>query len=467
MVCRQETRDMNTIQLRSYQEDGARLIRESYAQGKRAPLYVLPTGGGKTILFSFVSHAAASKGNRVLILSHRIELVDQISEALSATDTPHGFIASGYPNLMRQCMIASVPTLLRRLESIPEPQLIIVDEAHHSTSVTWEAILRHWPRAKLLGVTATPVRASGEGLGKIFDYLIVGPSVAELTAAGYLAPARVFAPPTVDTSGLHTRAGDFVANESEALLDKPAITGCAVSHYERLAPGLPALAFCVSVKHAQNVAEQFRTRGHSAMSLDGKTARDVRRGVVADFRRGAIKILASADLFSEGFDVPGVHVGLMLRPTQSLGLYCQQVGRVLRPAEGKTHALILDHCSNTQRFGLPNEPRQWILQGEDRKRKPSTTAVKVCPACFCALPPRMSKCDQCGHQFEAAPRTVEERDGELTEITAEEIARRRERREQGRAQTYEQLLEIERRKQYRPGWARHVYEARQAKRAGI
>lgn len=453
------------IRLRPYQEEGARLIREAYAQRKRAPLYVLPTGGGKTVLFAHVAHAAASKNNRVLILSHRIELVDQISGALAAADTAHGFIAAGYSSAPEQCMIASVSTLLRRLERVSEPQLIIVDEAHHARSETWEHILTRWPRAKLLGVTATPVRTSGEGLGKIFDHLIIGPSVAELTATGYLAPARVFAPPTVDTSGLHTRAGDFVANESEALLDKPAITGSAVKHYERLAMGLPALAFCVSVKHAQNVAEEFRANGHSAMSLDGKTARDVRRGVVADFRRGAIKILASCDLFSEGFDVPGVHVGIMLRPTQSLGLYSQQVGRILRPAEGKTHALILDHCGNTQRFGLPNEPRIWSLEGEDRKRKKPSTAIRICPSCFCALPPRMLRCDQCGHAFEAAPRTVPEREGELTEITADDLERRRARREQGRAQTLEQLLEIERQRGYKPGWARHIFAARGGHRA--
>lgn len=454
-----------SVELRDYQIKVEALIREAFGGlKKRAPLVVLPTGSGKTVLFSHIAHGAAEKGNRVLILSHRIELVDQISAALTAADTEHGFIAADYPRAVRQCMVASVPTLLRRLDSIPSPQLIIVDEAHHARSQTWEAILKHWPQTKLLGVTATPVRASGEGLGKIFDHLIVGPSVAELTDAGYLAPARVFAPPTVDTSGLHTRAGDFVANESEDLLDKPAIIGSAVRHYERHGPGLPALVFCVSIKHARNVAEQFRAAGHSAMSLDGGTAKEVRRGVVADFRRGAIKVLASCDLFSEGFDVPGVHVGIMLRPTQSLGLYSQQVGRILRPAEGKTHALILDHCSNTQRFGLPNEPREWSLEGEERKKKPLSHAVKVCPGCFCALPPRMSRCDQCGYVFEAAPRVVPEREGELEEITPEDIARRHARREQGKAQTLEQLLEIERRKGYRPGWANHVFQARQAKR---
>lgn len=455
----------DSIKLRTYQLEGAQRIREAFKAGKRAPLYVAPTGSGKTALFSFIAHGAAAKGNRVLVLSHRIELVDQISEALTRAATAHGFIAADYPRTIKQCMVASVPTLLRRLDKVPEPQLIICDEAHHAAAKTWRKIVTRWPRAKIIGVTATPVRASGEGLADLFDCLILGPSVAELTEMGYLAPARVFAPPTVDASGLHTRAGDFVTNEAEELIDKPAITGDALAHYRRHADGKPALAFCVCVAHAHHLAEQFRAAGYSAMALDGTTAKEVRRGVVADFRRGAIQILASADLFSEGFDVPGVHVGIMLRPTQSLGLWRQQMGRILRPCEGKTHAILLDHTGNSMRHGLPDTPHQWALDGEDRKRKTDTTAVKVCPQCFCALPTQAKKCDQCAFEFIAAPRQIEEREGELHEISAEDIAKRHARREQGRAQTLEALLEIERRKGFRPGWALHVYQARQAKRA--
>jgi DNA repair protein RadD len=451
------------ITLRPYQAAGKQAIRASFGAGKRAPLYVLPTGGGKTCLFAAIAHGAATKGNRVLILSHRIELVDQISDALTVADTPHGYIAASYAYVDHPCMIASVPTLARRIEGIPKPQLIIVDEAHHARAALWESILQHWPKAKLLGVTATPVRASGEGLGKIFDDLIVGPSIAELTPQ-YLAPARVFAPPTVDTSGLHTRAGDFIAAESEELIDKPAITGDAVAHYEKHARGLPALAFCVSVQHAKNTAEQFRAAGYAAMELDGGTAREIRRGVVADFRAGRIKVLTSCELFSEGFDCPGVHVGIMLRPTQSLGLHCQQIGRILRPCDGKEHAIMLDHVGNTGRHGLPNEERKWSLDGEDRKKGKTTAAVKVCPQCFRALPPRTMVCTECGYEFDIQPREVEEREGELREITAEELAKRRARVEQGRAQSLEELRELGRSKGYKPGWAERVWGAREAKR---
>ena len=452
------------ISLRPYQSAGIASIREAFGPlRKRAPLYVLPTGGGKTVTFATIAHGAAEKGNRVYILSHRVELVDQISDALDVTNTPHGYIAAGYPSRSHACMIASVPTLLRRLENIAPPDLLVVDEAHHAVSQTWTRVLTYWPNARLLGVTATPLRASGEGLGKIFDHMIIGPSVAELISQGYLAPARVFAPPGVDTSVLHTRGGDFIASESEALLDTPSVTGDALSHYRKHADGLPALAFCVSVRHAKHLAEQFRSTGYSAMELDGGTPREIRRRVVSDFRAGHIKVLTSCDLFSEGFDCPGAHVGIMLRPTQSLALHCQQIGRVLRPCEGKTHAIILDHAGNTQRHGLPDTSREWTLDGQDRTPKKKSISVKVCPSCWSALPPTRSRCDQCGFEFVGKPRELDEREGELTEITPEMIARRAERREQGMAQSLEALREIARRKGYAPKWADHVWNARQKK----
>ena len=457
------------ISLRPYQCAGIEAIRRAFAAGKRAPLYVLPTGGGKTVMFAHVAHGAAAKGNRVLILSHRIELVDQISDALTASDTSHGFIAAGYPDTPAACMIASVPTLLRRLERVPEPALIVVDEAHHSRSKTWTAILERWPHARRLGVTATPVRASGEGLGTLFDDLILGPTVAELTALGHLAPVRVFAPETVDTSGLHVHSGDYQTAESEQLMDKPAIIGSALAHYEALARGLPAIVFCVSVSHAEHVAEQFRAAGHPAVALNGGTERGIRRGVVADFKAGKIRVLVGADLFNEGFDSGGIQVGIMLRPTQSLGLHCQQLGRVLRPAPGKERALILDHVGNTSRLGLPDTEREWTLAGQDRKRNAAKTqAVKICPACYCAMPPTAQTCPECKHVFTGKPREVEEREGELHEVTPEEVARRQARREQGRSDTLEALIELGRQRGYgkAEAWARHVWEARQRRRAG-
>ena len=451
------------LALRPYQIEGVERIRAAFSQGKRAPLYALPTGGGKTVIFSHIAHGAAAKGNRVLILSHRIELVDQISAALAESDTPHGFIAAGYSDEVRQTMVASVQTLIRRLDEVPEPQLIIVDEAHHSRAATWESVLTRWPKSRLLGVTATPVRASGEGLGKIFDELIVGPTTAELIQLKFLSQPRVFIPSTIDTSGLHRRGGDFVTSEAEALMNRPVITGSALAEYEKFANKMPAMAFCVSVSHAHAVAEQFRTAGHAAVALDGGTEREIRRGIVTDFHAGTIRVLTSCDLFSEGFDIPGVHAGILLRPTDSLGLYLQQVGRILRVAKDKTHALILDHVGNTQRHGLPTDERQWSLDGVD-KTKSNVAPIKVCPACFCAMQSTATHCPECAFEFKGKPREVAEREGELEELTPEALEKRRARIEQGRAQSLEDLIEIGRQRGYKPAWAFHVHAARGARK---
>lgn len=466
------------ITLRPYQSEGIQQIRDAFGRGARAPLYVLPTGGGKTVLFSEIAASSERRGKRVLILAHRVELVDQIVTSLKAFDVAPDIIAAGYIRsygrtraATRPVAVASVQTLARRLDDYQPPTLIVCDEAHHCAGGnTWSDIMRHYSQAKVLGVTATPIRLDGRGLATHFDHLIVGPTVAELISQGYLVKPRVFAPPTVDTSGLHVRAGEYQTAEAEALMDVPTITGDALAHYRKHADTLPALVFCTSVAHAHHVAERFRRDNIAAIALDGGTDRDVRRMAVEDFRARRIQVLASCDLFSEGFDVPGVHVGILLRPTASEGLFRQQCGRILRPAPGKNAAIILDHCNNTMKFGLPDEDREWALTEDatTRKKKPEAS-IRVCPKCFAASPSRSLVCVDCGHVFEVAARQeVREKDGELVELTAEEIQAKRERQARGyemhKATSLAQLKDIERIKGYKPGWALKVFQGRESKR---
>src|SRR5882757_5121427 len=466
------------ITLRPYQNDGIQAIRTAFATGSRAPLYVLPTGGGKTVLFSAIAESSEKRGKRVLILAHRVELVDQIVNSLRQFNVNPDVIAAGYgrraggthgfaTRAYHAVSVASVQTLVRRLDAYQDPTLIIVDECHHvSKGGTWSQILSRYKSAKILGVTATPLRLDGRGLASHFDKLIIGPTVADLTAQGYLAPSRIFAPPTVDTSGLHTRMGEFKTDESEALMDAPSITGDALSHYKKHADGLASLVFCTSVAHAHHVAEQFRAANVAAIALDGTTDRDVRRMAVQDFRDGKIKVLTSCDLFSEGFDVPGVQCGILLRPTASVGLFLQQVGRCLRPASGKDRAIILDHVGNTQRFGLPEEDREWELTADVvHHKKLKKPPPRVCPKCFASSPARATVCAECKEPFEVKPRQeLTEKDGELVELTAEQIAKKRERREQGRSRTLAELEAFARMKGYKPGWSKRVWEAREGKK---
>lgn len=247
------------IQLRDYQMAGVEKIRASFRNGCRNVLFQLPTGGGKTVVFCYITENAAKKSNRVLILVHRQELIRQTSTSLSDIGVPHGIIAPGFTPTWDMVQVASVQTLVRRLHKIHPPQLIISDECHHANAGTWRKIFEHFNKARILGVTATPCRLDGSGLGRasggFFDDMVKGPSVAELIDRGFLARPRIYAPPIgADLANLRKKYGEFVGADVVAAIDKPVITGSAVEHYRKLASGVPAIAFCASVAHAEHVA---------------------------------------------------------------------------------------------------------------------------------------------------------------------------------------------------------------------
>lgn len=461
------------IELRDYQtERMVAPVREALIRGFRAPVLVAPTGSGKTRVFSFIVQEATQRGKRIVVLVHRDELVQQVSEALSDVDVKHGFIAAGAHYDRRYLAhVASVMTLVRRLDRVAVPDGVIADECHHAIASTSHGkCLAFWrklnPKLWTIGVTATPERLSGEGLGEMFDTMIVGPTVRELMDAGWLSKYRLFAPETVDLSGLHTRAGDFVRGEVDELMSKPKIIGNVVSHYARICNGAPGVSFSPSVAHAEKVAEQFRAAGFRALSIDGTMAKEVRRGIIGDFRRGALNVLTSCDLISEGMDVPGIHAIMLLRPTQSLALSLQQIGRGLRPAPGKDAAIILDHVGNTARHGLPDADRMWTLEGRAARQAREqdgklSDAVRQCLKCFAISPAAAAKCVDCGEPFPPKPRVVEEIDGELSEIAIAH-ARREAKIAQGLAKDEDSLIELAKMRGYRNPvyWAKHVMAGR-------
>jgi len=449
------------VNLRAYQQRAIADTRAAIAGGSRAPLLVLPTGGGKTIIFSAIAQSAAAKGNRVLILVHRRELIHQASSKLQWIGLDHGIVAAGVPASDAPVQIASVQTLARRLSRIDwQPGLIIIDEAHHATAGQWSRILDHWPNTYRLGVTATPCRLDGRGLRSAFDAMVLGPSVADLTSAGFLSPARIYAPPVVaDLASVRTRAGDYANDQAAAAMDRPTVTGDAISHYQRLAAGQQAIASCCNVKHAVSVCDAFKTAGIAAELLLGGT--QDREKVVTDFAAHRTNVLVTVDVVSEGFDVPAASCAILLRPTQSLGLYLQQVGRVLRPAPGKDAALILDHVGNVTRHGFPDDPRDWSF--DDRMRRSKGTpapSVRTCPECYAAFKPAPI-CPVCGHQCTPIKsRVIRQIAGELQELKRTE--QRTARREQGQARTLQELIHLgQARGMKNPvGWAKHVLYAR-------
>lgn len=454
------------MQLRAYQKRAIDDLRSAFCAGHRAPLLVGPTGMGKTVIITAIANGAAARGRNVLILVHRRELIRQTSQKLQWIGLEHGTIAAGAPITDAPIQIASVQTLARRLSRMTwQPHLIVIDEAHHANAGSWAKILDYWPDAYRLGVTATPCRLDGRGLIDAFDHLVLGPTVADLIDAGFLSPARIYAPPVIaDISSLRRRAGDYANDQAAAAMDRPTVTGNAIEHYQRLADRQQAIAFCCNVKHAVSVCDAFKTAGISAALLLGNTTD--RDDVVADFAAGALRILVTVDVVSEGFDIPAASCAILLRPTQSLGLYLQQVGRVLRPAPGKDAALILDHVGNVTRHGFPEDHREWSLAdgAVQRNQGPAAPSVRTCLECYAAFKPAPI-CPVCGAQ--CAPiksRKIQQLSGELRELKREEVRQRgEERRKQGQARTLQQLIHLgQARGMKNPvGWAKHVYFARQ------
>ncbi len=451
-----------SITLRPYQHQAVAEIREQFRQRHRSVLFVLPTGGGKTVLFSHITRETAARGNRVCVLVHRAELLRQASASLQALDVSHGLIAANRSmDLSQPVQVASVQTLARRLHRIPREffQLLVVDEAHHSNAGTWAKVLDHCHRARVLGVTATPVRCDGRGLGEWYGAMVLGPSPAELTDAGFLAPARVLAPPGPSLQGLRKRMGDFDMKQASEMLSAGQAMGSPLAHYRQHLDGRTAIAFCCSVAHAEAVAELFNNHGIAAASIDGTMDSATREQLLADLGTGRLKVLTSCSLIGEGVDVPSVAGCILLRPTQSVSLHLQMIGRCLRPQDGKT-AVILDHVGNTQRLGHHLEEREWTLEGTPKKDREKAPSVKVCPACFSCMASAKSICPDCGHQFVPERRELEHVEGELVEVQ-----RREAKREQATATTLEQLIDVGKHRGMKNprGWARHVLAARQAK----
>lgn len=343
---------------------------------------------------------------------------------------------------------------------------LLVHNCHHTAAKSWAKVRAAYPDAFHVGLTATPERLDGAGLRKYFSEIVHGPSVEWLIQNKYLSNYKLYAPATINTEGIHTRMGDYVQSELSAVIDKPSITGDVISHYQKYANGKRAIVFCVSVEHSKHVVSQFLGAGISASHVDGDTDSFERDKAIHRFKNGDCKILSNVDLFGEGFNVPNMEAAILLRPTQSLGLYLQQVGRSLRPSEGKTQAIILDHAGNCRRHGLPDDPREWSLDGRDAKKKNNDSErIKICPKCFAAAFPGRRECPHCKHVFELKPREVEQKDGDLKEIDLN-AERRRRFAQQGKAQSMDELIALGKQRGYvRPyAWAAHIFRARQAKK---
>lgn len=371
--------------------------------------------------------SAAEKGKRAWFVVHRVELLRQsVNAFIESADIHTGVIAAGFPSSpLAPVQVCSVQTLARRVGSVHAPDLIVWDECHHLASNTWATLAAAVPHAKQIGLSATPTRLDGRGLKPFFDALVCGPSTADLIAQGYLAPYRLFAPTTVALEDVHTVAGDYNKRELGDAMDGSTVTGDAVAHYLAHCAGGRALVFAWSIAASQRLASAFLAAGVAAAHVDGETPASERQDAMARFQRGDLRVLCNVELFGEGIDVPSVDAVFLLRPTQSLGLYLQQVGRGLRPAPGKAFVRIFDHAGNWERHGLPDDPRVWSLDGRPKKARESEPSGKRCPQCFAVSAAWCKACAACGVPFLVQAREVVEVAGALPEVDIEALRAKR------------------------------------------
>lgn len=473
---------MSKIQLRDYQEAAFGEIRVAFREGNSPALFVLATGGGKTYTFSAIAASSAEKGRRVIIIVHRKELLLQASASLTNLGIEHGLISPFFtPDPHRRVQVASVDTLVIRLKKYLDKgnvpawlrfDLVVFDEAHHvvdgnkwGRAFDMLTAARGGEEPKMLGVTATPVRTDGKGLGDhaggVFKTMVQGPSVAELIERGMLVNPIVYTSlEQPDISDLKTnKDGEYNLQELAAKVDRPRITGDTVNEYQRICPGAKAIAFCASIEHSKHVRDAFNAAGYRFELLVGSPEMSdaERTAVNRRLRKGEIHGACTVDLVSEGYDLPDLECCIMLRPTASEALFLQQAGRIMRPSDAKNGCWLLDQVGNVGRMvdgvfkrkhGLPSEARDWTLDGRKKKKAKKkeqdepTIDMKQCPKCFVVQAPALH-CVACGFEFPTAGKKPPEQvDGQLQQITADIAAAAIEqKRAQASAKTVEEMME--------------------------
>lgn len=444
------------MQLRPHQQELDNNIVSAWNQGARFVLGVLPTGGGKTFVFS---HRIKQTNAMSCAIAHRKELVSQISLSLAAMGVRHNIIAPtsviklivsfhiakygrSFYDKYAMASVAGVDTLVSRqneLKSWAEKiRMWVIDEAHHVLRDNkWGIGAKMFPNAIGLGVTATPERADGMGLGAeadgVFETMVLGPTMRELIEMGHLCDYRIIAPPsdmisTISESDISQKTGDYKPQALRKASRNSHIVGDVVENYMEQGAGKQGITFVTDVEIAGEVAQQYTRAGVRAEAVSAQTNEAVRNDIIERFRRGELKQLVNVDLFGEGFDVPACEVVSMARPTESFGLFMQQMGRAVRTSEGKEFGTIIDHVRNyhthAQRRGMPDNYSNWTLDRRDRKarrtRDEDVMPVTTCEECFRSYEAIHPACPFCGTKpIPQARSRPEHIDGDLTEFTPE------------------------------------------------
>jgi DNA repair protein RadD len=369
--------------LRPYQQDVITKCRETLRAGISRICLVAPTGSGKTVIAAEIIRRTTENGKRVLVLAHTREIIRQTSAKLMAAGIAHGVImGTDTVRTHEPVQVASVQTYwsrvirTKRMER-PPADLIVVDEAHHIRANTWRKLIDSYPGVPLIGLTATPCRSDGRGLGSSFDVLVECPQVAELIAQRHLVGTRTYAPPELDLKGVRTQTGDYVVSDLAARVDTDPLVGDIITHWFKHAAGLKTIVFAVNVAHSRHITAEYNRAGVNTEHLDGTTPKTERDAILSRLAAGDTQVVVNCKVLTEGFDLPDVGCLVLARPTKQQGLYRQMVGRGLRPVEGKTSLVVLDHAGAIYRHGCVEDPIAWTLEPDKRAANPAHTARPV------------------------------------------------------------------------------------------
>jgi DNA repair protein RadD len=458
--------------LRPYQAEVIARVEAEIAAGQRRILLVAPTGSGKTVIAAAIIASAAEAGRRILVIAHRREIVTQTHAKLYATGVDAGIIQAGFPPRLRECVqVASIQTLHARAirgsaMEMPPADILVIDEAHHARAATYQATIDAYPSAIVIGLTATPCRRDGRGLGNIFEVLLECPQVAALVEQKFLVRSKVFAPSQPDLKGVRTERGDYVEAQLAERMDQAQLVGGIVEHWHKFGEGRPTVCCATGVEHSVHIRNELRRSNVLAEHIDGNTPADERDGILKGLADRRIEVVTNCMVLLEGWDCPDASCLILARPTKSLGLFRQMVGRVLRPAPGKNDAIILDHSGSVFNLGLPDDDIAWTLD-EDNRPVNKTHAARVaggvgpalvdCPECH-AVRLRGQQCVVCGW----APRTkgvaVDVIDGDLGLVQRDRRVIPTYVTDDERQRFYRQLLGIAQRRGHSPGFAFYKFQ---------
>lgn len=434
------------FELRPYQNNAVDRAWLSIEHDER-PIVVSPTGSGKTVVAGALIDRARAQGMRAMLMTPRREILWQTVKTIRAFGHETGILMGDetcrrYEPVQVVCWPTLVQRSARSAAWFPDADLVLIDECHLALSRKMvDRVLPHYENSKVIGLTATPARAGGHGLGDYFTDMLEIVSIPTLIGEGFLVPGRYFGGSMPDMAKVKTTAGDYNQQQSSDICSSATLVGDVVMNWMRLAGDRHTIVFAVDIRHANALAERFSKEGVSVGVVTQGTTDADRNEIIDRFRSREIQVLCNVMVAAYGFDVPTVDCVVLARPTKSIPLHLQMLGRGLRPAEGKDHCLVLDHAGNVMRLGMAEDDYAWTLsntrrvQDSARFEKGERTDKPVqCKACGHMFR-RSPVCPKCGWQIPAPKRDVKHVEADLVEITQQRIKEWQDKR-----QFYQELM---------------------------